>query len=156
MVFASLGSVCNPVFGLLVALAAGAAGWVLRGRQAPKDGAATAGEPVVLAPVTAATAEAEEAVVASGSMNELLATAAEQADELICIIRPDGTIAHANAAFCRALGYDLAALRAMRSVDVLAQQSRASISEIESAVRTDGVWRGTLVRQRQDGTTFIS
>ena len=89
-------------------------------------------------------------------MNELLATAAEQADELICIIRPDGTIAHANAAFCRALGYDLAALRAMRSVDVLAQQSRASISEIESAVRTDGVWRGTLMRQRQDGTTFIS
>lgn len=86
----------------------------------------------------------------------VLAGATDVADELISIVRPDGTIAHANSACCRALGYDLATLSTLKSVDVLADQSRASVREIESTVRGEGIWRGTLVRRRQDGGTFIT
>lgn len=89
-------------------------------------------------------------------MRDLLAAATEQADELISIVRPDGTLVHANSAFCRSLGYGLPELRGMRSVDFLGEQSRSSVSEIRETVLGDGVWRGTLVRQRRDGTTFLS
>ena len=203
MAFATLGSVCIPVLGVLAVLAAGVAGWVLRGRRLARGGVAelvptvatslSAVAPVEVAQTIAVRAEAEgtspevaaaevstptevalagasmsteaalagasmptEAAFTGASINDLLAAAAEQADELICVVRPDGSIAHANVAFCRALGYDLDTLRHLKSMDVLAEQSRESISEISSAVLTDGVWRGTLVRQRQDGTTFIT
>ena len=85
-----------------------------------------------------------------------MATAAEQADELLSLVQPDGAVVHANGAFCRTLGYDLGEVRTRRSIDFLAEQSRSSLAEIEAAVRTDGVWRGTLVPPRRDGTTFLS
>lgn len=134
--------------GLALAATAGAvAGWLLRrGAPSPAPPSAVSAAPAAMSPV----AEPDR------PFRHVLAGATDVADELISIVRPDGTIAHANSACCRALGYDLATLSTLKSVDVLADQSRASVREIESTVRGEGIWRGTLVRRRQDGGTFIT
>lgn len=117
-----------------------------RPRQARGSGADAAGLPAV----------GPDRPVAAATIQDVMAAAADQADELISLVRPDGTVAHANQAFCATLGYDLAGVCGRRSVDFLAEQSRASLAEIDAAVRADGTWRGTLVRQRHDGSTFLS
>jgi PAS domain S-box-containing protein len=86
----------------------------------------------------------------------LLAAATEQADELISIMRPDGGIEHANDAFCRAIGYKVTDVAQMVADDFLAEQSRSQVGTITDAVRSDGAWRGTLVRRRRDGSTFLT
>lgn len=130
------------------------AGWYLRGRR---HAVPTEGAPCTLSPShAAATTSSAPDTDRAPALRELLAAAAEHADELISIVLPDGMVTHANGAFCRALGYDLDSLRAMTASGLLAEQSRSSLPEIEAAVRTEHGWRGTLVRRRHDGTTFLS
>jgi PAS domain S-box-containing protein len=84
----------------------------------------------------------------------LMAAAVEQADELIFIVTAAGRFLHANDAFCRALGYDRAALAEVRAPDLLAAESLPTAVEAEAAVRAGRIWRGTLVRRRADGGSF--
>lgn len=86
----------------------------------------------------------------------LLAAAVEQADDLILVVSHDFRVEHANEAFCRALGYELAELVGVDSRDLLAAESRGQVEEISQKVRKSGVWRGTSIRRRKDGTTFPS
>jgi len=86
----------------------------------------------------------------------LLVAATEHTDELISIVAADGRMTHANPAFCRAIGLDRSAVLRMHVRDFLGEQSLTSIGVIDEAVRADGSWRGTLVRVRQDTTTFLS
>jgi PAS domain S-box-containing protein len=85
----------------------------------------------------------------------LLAAAVEQADELILILTAERRFFHANDAFCRALGYTRAELRAVDPRALLADGAGAA----DAALTLPGngrVWRGALVRRRKDGTTFPS
>ncbi len=92
----------------------------------------------------------------SDRKRRLLAAATEQADELISIFRPDGGMEHANDAFCRAMGFKPTEVVQMAAADFLAEQSRSQVDTIIDAVRADAIWRGTLVRRRRDGSTFLS
>jgi PAS domain S-box-containing protein len=86
----------------------------------------------------------------------LLAAATEHAEEFISIIRPDGTMEHANAAFCAAAGFTPKEVSRMQAAEFLAEQSRSQVRTIRDAVQSDGVWRGTLVRCRRDGSAFLT
>jgi PAS domain S-box-containing protein len=90
------------------------------------------------------------------SKAQLLAAAVEHADELVVIISQDLRVEHANEAFCRALGYDLKELIGMDSYQLVAEETRAQLDETDRRVRENGVWRGTHIRCRKDGTTFPS
>jgi PAS domain S-box-containing protein len=108
--------------------------------------------PLLMARLAVEHGEAQQA----DRKRRLLAAATEQADELISIIKPDGTMEHANDAFCRMLGFKPAEVVQMTAADFLAEQSRSQVETIVEAVRADGIWRGTLVRRRQDGKTFLT
>jgi PAS domain S-box-containing protein len=108
--------------------------------------------PLLMARLAVEHGEAQQA----DRKRRLLAAATEQADELISIIRPDGGMEHANDAFCRALGFKPAEVVQMAAADFLAEQSRSQVETIVEAVRADSIWRGTLVRRRRDGSTFLS
>src|SRR5438552_5683641 len=108
--------------------------------------------PLLMARLAVERGEAQQA----DSKRRLLAAATEHADDLICVTGADGRIEHANSAFCRALGYLPAALVGMRMTELLADQSRSQLNAIGESVRSGGVWRGTLVRMRHDGSTFLS
>ena len=86
----------------------------------------------------------------------LLATATEQAGDLISIMTPAGQVEYANTAFCRALGYEAKDVSRMTLAEFVAEESRSQLDEIHAAVRTGGAWRGTLMRRRQDASTFRS
>jgi PAS domain S-box-containing protein len=86
----------------------------------------------------------------------LLAAATEQADDLISIMTPEGKVEYANAAFCRALGVDADEATRMTATDFLADESRAQFDHIRTTVPMAHAWRGTFVRQRKDGSTFLS
>ena len=86
----------------------------------------------------------------------LLAAATEQADELISIMRPDGGMEHANHTFCRMIGYTPDEIVQMNAAEFLAEDSRSQLSTIATAAQNDGIWRGTLVRARPDGSTFLT
>jgi PAS domain S-box-containing protein len=87
---------------------------------------------------------------------QLLAEACEQADDFLVILTPDGRITHANRAFCLAVGYTQAEIIGSASIDLLAEPSRSQPGVIFEAVRTEGVWRGTIERRRKDGSIFPS
>jgi PAS domain S-box-containing protein len=86
----------------------------------------------------------------------LLATATEQADDLISIMTPAGEVEYANTAYCRALGFAPRELSHMKLADLLIEASRSQLDEIRAAVQTGEAWHGTLMRQRQDHSTFPS
>jgi PAS domain S-box-containing protein len=86
----------------------------------------------------------------------LLAAATEQADDLISIMTPDGKVEYANAAFCRALGVDQNEVGRTTAEEFLAVESRAQYEHIRSIVPMAHTWRGTFVRRRRDGSTFLS
>ena len=86
----------------------------------------------------------------------LLGAATEQTAELILITRADGTFEHANEAFVRALGYTRAELTGMHWTALLAGEPTALGRRIPQAVREHGIWRGSLLRRRKDGSTFPS
>jgi PAS domain S-box-containing protein len=66
----------------------------------------------------------------------------------------NGAIEHANDAFLRALGYTRQELAKLTFVDVMEHGFEGVDREIRSAVRERGIWRGTLVRRRHDGSTL--
>ena len=90
----------------------------------------------------------------AGARMRLLAAATEQTADLILITRENGVVEHANDAFVRALGYSREDLSRLAIADLMEPGLRSVDREIRADVRDHGIWRGTLVRRRQDGTTF--
>jgi PAS domain S-box-containing protein len=90
----------------------------------------------------------------AGARMRLLAAATEQTGDLILITRADGGIEHANDAFVRALGYSRRDLAELAFRDLVAHGFGALHEQITSAARDAGIWRGTILRRRRDGSTF--
>jgi two-component system NtrC family sensor kinase len=84
----------------------------------------------------------------------LLAAATEQTQDLIVITRADGRVEHANDAFVRALGYSREELSRSAFPDLLAEGFHEVGARIREELRQRGVWRGTLLRRRRDGSSF--
>lgn len=84
----------------------------------------------------------------------LLAAAIEQADEQILIVTGDDRVHHANEAFCRATGYTTHELRSIVPSRLLARDSVSKLAELRQSLGEGHVWRGTLVRQRKDGSVY--
>lgn len=85
----------------------------------------------------------------------LLATACEQAGELVIIVR--GTrIEFANDAFCRAVGYSRAELERIQPVHLVAEESLGELPRLREAIRGREVIRATTVMRRKDGTPFTA
>lgn len=84
----------------------------------------------------------------------LLAAAFEQTEDFILITDADGAIVQANGSAVQALGYDRPELRRMRLSQVVERGFEDTIEQIGGAVRKSGVWRGTLVHRRKDGSSF--
>jgi PAS domain S-box-containing protein len=84
----------------------------------------------------------------------LLAAATEQTADLILITRVNGVIEHANDAFVRVLGFSRAELAGMKFSDLMERGFGKVGTEIAAAVQEDGIWRGTMMRRRRDGSTF--
>jgi PAS domain S-box-containing protein len=83
----------------------------------------------------------------------MLATACEQAGELIIVVRGQ-RIEYANAAFCAALGYSPEQLERVKPIDLVSDQSRPELPELRESLRTNRVVRANTVMSRRDGTTF--
>jgi PAS domain S-box-containing protein len=66
----------------------------------------------------------------------------------------DGRLEHANRAFRRALGCESEELAGAPLETFLAPESGPLRREIMEEVEGRGLWRGTLVRRRRDGSTF--
>ena len=90
----------------------------------------------------------------SDARAKLLAAATEQTGDLIMITRADGAFEHANDAFLRVMGYSRAELATLRFADLIARGMERLRDHVVSAVRERGIWRGTLLRRRRDGSTF--
>jgi PAS domain S-box-containing protein len=90
----------------------------------------------------------------AGARMRLLAAATEQTGDLILITRENGAFEHANEAFVRALGYSRQELAQLTVRDLMAQGFGALPAQITAAARERGIWRGTVVRRRRDGSTF--
>jgi len=86
----------------------------------------------------------------------LLATAAEQAGELIIIVGPDNRIEYANEAFCRATGYSHEELNSLSPTALVAEESRADIPAANERLKARQVVRAAVVLARKDGSTFHS
>jgi PAS domain S-box-containing protein len=84
----------------------------------------------------------------------LLAAAIEQTGDHILITRANGAFEHANEAFVRALGYSREELGGLQFSDLMERGFGALGAHISGEVRGRGIWRGTLLRRRRDGTTF--
>jgi PAS domain S-box-containing protein len=85
----------------------------------------------------------------------LLATACEQAGELIIIARGN-RIEFANDAFCRAVGYTRQELEQIEPVRMVADESRGDLPALRDAIRHRQVVRATTKMLRKDGTTFTA
>ncbi|HEX6464505.1 MAG TPA: ATP-binding protein [Vicinamibacterales bacterium] len=84
----------------------------------------------------------------------LLAAATEQTEDLILITRSNGAFEHANEACLHALGYTRDELAQTTLKDLLERGLEGMVDQIGLEVRQKGVWRGTLIHRRKDGTTF--
>jgi PAS domain S-box-containing protein len=84
----------------------------------------------------------------------MMAAATEQTADLILITRDNGRVEHANDACVSALGYTREQLSGLTLVDLLERGFEHTIDRVGSEVRQKGIWRGTLVHRRKDGTTF--
>ncbi len=84
----------------------------------------------------------------------LLATACEQAGELIIIIGRDSRIEYANDAFCRASGYTHEELESIAPSALVAVESAASIPVFNQSLKARKVTRLTASLARKDGGTF--
>lgn len=105
--------------------------------------------PLLVARIAAERAELRQA----GGIMRLLEQVIEQARESILVLTPDGRCAHANAAFCRAMGLSREEVVRLRLRDLMAGDG-ISADDIQSLVKSGGTWRGTLERTRRDGTSF--
>ena len=104
---------------------------------------------LLIARIAAERAEMQQA----SSTTRLLAQVLEQTQDLILVLTPDGRCRHANSAFCRAIGRPSEELTTLHARDLMTIDTISS-DDILSQVRTAGSWRGTVTRQRADGTTF--
>jgi len=84
----------------------------------------------------------------------LLATACEQAGELIIIVGRDSQIDYANDAFCRATGYTLEELETIDPRALVAPESTASVAIFNQSLKAKQVARSTAWLLRRDGSTF--
>jgi PAS domain S-box-containing protein len=83
----------------------------------------------------------------------LLATACEQAGELILILR-DQRIEYANDAFCRACGYAREDLEQLSPNALVGPDSRARLPQLMESLRARRVVRTNASIARKDGTLF--
>jgi PAS domain S-box-containing protein len=90
----------------------------------------------------------------AGARMRLLAAATEQSGDLILITRANGAFELANDAFVRALGYSRQELADMTFKDLMARGFGTLHEQIKTAARDAGIWRGTVMRRRRDGSTF--
>jgi PAS domain S-box-containing protein len=84
----------------------------------------------------------------------LLAAATEQTGDLILITRANGEVEHANDACVQALGYTREELSQKTLKDLLERGFERMVDHIGLEVRQKGIWRGTLIHRRKDGSTF--
>jgi PAS domain S-box-containing protein len=84
----------------------------------------------------------------------LLAAATEQTADLILITRANGAFEHANDACLHALRYTRDELTSMTLPQLLEPGFEHVVDQVGTEVRQKGIWRGTLVHRRKDGTTF--
>jgi PAS domain S-box-containing protein len=84
----------------------------------------------------------------------LLATACEQAGELVIIIGRDSHIEYANDAFCRATGYTHEQLESIAPDALVAQESASSIPLFNQSLKARKVTRMAATLARKDGGTF--
>jgi PAS domain S-box-containing protein len=84
----------------------------------------------------------------------LLAAATEQTADLILITRANGAFEHANDACINALGYSRDELTSKMLPDLLERGFERMVDHVGTEVRQKGIWRGTLVHRRKDGSTF--
>jgi PAS domain S-box-containing protein len=84
----------------------------------------------------------------------LLAAATEQTGDLILITRANGAVEHANDACVNALGYTREELSQMMLPTLLERGFERMVDHVGSEVRAKGIWRGTLMHRRRNGTTF--
>ena len=84
----------------------------------------------------------------------LLAAATEQTADLILITRADGGFEHANDACIHALGYTRDELSSKNLGDLLEHGFERMVHHVGTEVRQKGIWRGTLVHRRKNGSTF--
>jgi PAS domain S-box-containing protein len=83
----------------------------------------------------------------------LLATACEQAAELIVISR-QGRFEYANAAFCQATGYSREEILALPPMALVAPESKDDIPALREQIRKRHIVRATTLMVRKDGSTF--
>jgi two-component system NtrC family sensor kinase len=95
----------------------------------------------------------QHAVEQANDRVRLLATACEQAGELIVIVAGN-RITYANDAFCRAVGYSREELERVAPMQLVAQESQAAIPALCDRLREKQAVRSTTVMLRRDGTTF--
>jgi PAS domain S-box-containing protein len=84
----------------------------------------------------------------------LLATACEQAGELIIIVTREGRIVYANDAFCRATGYTREELEPLAPTRLVAPDSVDLIAVVGRNLQAKQVTRVTASLARKDGSTF--
>jgi PAS domain S-box-containing protein len=84
----------------------------------------------------------------------LFAAATEQTADMILITRANGAVEHANDACVTALGYTREELSRMMLPTLLERGFERMVDHVGSEVRAKGIWRGTLMHRRKNGTTF--
>ena len=84
----------------------------------------------------------------------LLAAATEQTADLILITDGKGRFEHANDACVHALGYTRQELQGLSLHGLLERGFERMVDHMGSHVRKHGIWRGTLIHRRKDGSTF--
>jgi PAS domain S-box-containing protein len=95
----------------------------------------------------------QHAVEQANHRVRLLATACEQAGELIVIVR-NQRIEYANNAFCRACGYSLEELESLPPITLVGAESVPAVAGLMDGLRAKEVVRATITIARKDGTTF--
>jgi PAS domain S-box-containing protein len=93
----------------------------------------------------------------TGQANErlrLLATACEQAGDLVIIVGRDSRIEYANDAFCRTMGYTHEELESIAPATLVAAESSASIPLFNQSLTTGKVIRLTASLTRKDHSVF--
>src|SRR6185436_11571978 len=81
---------------------------------------------------------------------QLLAAAAEQADDLISIMTPSGEVEYANTAFWNALAWEQPDVSLKPAANFLAPESIAALEAVLADAPSGKPWHGTLVRRRRD------
>ena len=90
----------------------------------------------------------------SDARARLLSAATEQTGDLILITGAQGSVVHANDAFLKAVNLTRRELSLVKFPGPIERESMAAAAAIPEALRTHGVWRGTLRRSRRDGVSF--